>query len=105
MFSARKDNHGMDSRLYCEFPRRGPHYLLKVHDLPFTRSSPTVSTKKESGNVDVGECRQITNVKYLSDFMDTNLSSVKVKLGLCFGLFKKCLWYLLFFSAIFILYI
>jgi len=27
--------------------------------------------------VDVGECRQITNVKYLLDFMDTNLSSVR----------------------------
>lgn len=76
MFSARKDNHGMDP-LYREFPRRRSHYLLKVHDLPFTRSSPTVSTKRESGNVDVEERRQITNVKYLLDFMDTNLSSVR----------------------------
>lgn len=32
--------------------------------------------RRESGNVDVEEYRQITNVKYLLDFMDTNLSSV-----------------------------
>lgn len=54
MFSAWKDNHDMDPRLYREFPRRESHYLLKVHDLPFTCSSPAVPTKKESGNVDVG---------------------------------------------------
>lgn len=103
MFSAQKDNHGMDP-LYRKFPRKS-HYLLKVHDLPFTRSSPTVSTKRESrGNVNVEECRQITNVKYLLDFMDTNLSSVrtvKVKLDY-YGLFKKCLRYSIVFFRIYI---
>lgn len=40
----------------------------------------TYEEKRErvtSGNVDVGECRQITNVKYLLDCMDMNLSSVR----------------------------
>lgn len=87
MFSARKDNHGADPRPHREFSRRRPHYLLKMHDLPFTRFSVTHDEREreeDEGNegreldkVDVGEkCREITNIIYILSFIDTNLFSI-----------------------------